>query len=384
MSKLNQDGVGDQNLPNRKDQLELIQVVREMHPFGGTSGVAWALKGAFDELGVRNNTLTLAHFGLKAGREGKNKYKDILRLLRDVLAFTFLGSFALGARQGDRVYIVHGDPIGGDIFVNHGLHRAVVASNPKILLRNPIHIFLYARESLRHRLQLYRRVVCLSAGGVDELMVHYPSIDRSRVAIIPNGVNLERFFPIERPPRTALDSFRLVFVGHEFERKGLALVIDALACLPARVTLTVVGGSELEIEAYGARAAAKGVNERVEFLGRRSDVPEILQVCDLFVLPSAVEAWGLVYIEAMACGVPVLMTPVASAQEIVGDGLGGLLIQRTVEGVKDGVLKVLSDPFLFERLRRGAIQNAAQYPWRRIGEKYVELARAVIAERSSK
>jgi UDP-glucose:(heptosyl)LPS alpha-1,3-glucosyltransferase len=366
------------------DEIEIVQVVRELHPFGGASGVAWSLKSAFDELGVRNSTLTLADFGLKAGRESKNKAQDKLRLLKDVTLFTVLGSWTMRrGRAPSRVYIVHGDPLGGDIFVNHGLHRAVVAANPKILMRNPIHPFIYAREALRHRLRLYKRIVCLSAGGVDELLAHYPHVDRSRVAAIPNGIDLTRFFPIDRPPRAATDPFRLAFVGHEFERKGLAYIIDALSQLPERVTLTVVGGSALDIEVHRAQAEAAGVSARVEFLGRRQDVPAILQASDLFVLPSAVEAWALVLLEAMACGVPVLMTPVASAQEIVGDDLGGHVIPRTVEGVRDGVLRILNDPNHFERLRQGALQKASVFPWRRIAERYLALAQAVVAERSA-
>ena len=352
--------------------LEIVPGVRRMQPHGGAGGVAHALDAAFRAQGVAARAITLDQLargradGAPRGRWGR---------ATEVVAFTLLASLAIRrARARDAVVLVHGDALGGDIFVDHGLHKALLARRPW-LLAHPLHVFIWAREELRHATRAYRRLVCFSDAAEAALHRAYPRARGAMVAQLPNGVDLERFRPDPSRMGRPLDpgDGRLVFVGHEFGRKGLRHVLDALRRLPAGVGLTVVGGGD--VASARRRAEALGVADRVELLGARRDVAEILRRCDLLVLPSAYEAWPLVALEAMASGVPVLLGDFPGAGEIVGDG--GRLAAGSGAAVAEAVQALLDDPDGFVRLRHIARERAERFAWPAIAKGYVALAEAV-------
>ena len=363
------------------DPFEIVQLVRRAGRHGGTSGVAFALQQAFDHAGVRNRTVTLQDFGPGA-RVLQALFRGRVRLLVEVVYFSLAATLWMALRGRNTVVINHGDPVGGEIFVNHGLHRALVARNPAILFRNPLHGFLFLREGWRHAMRAYDVVVCLSGGGTDELRRLHPRTRKAEVVVINNGVDAERFSPRAGYAERLPDVFRLIFVGHEFDRKGLRFVLDALQRLPEHVHLTVVGGSPGQVAAARESAAAGGVLGRVAFLGFRDDVPDLMRRADLFVLPSLSEAWPLVALEAMASGVPVLLSDIVAAPDLVGDGIGGVLIERNGEDIAREVLALLADPSRYLRLRRGAVEKASRYRWSEIARQYLHLCRTVYARRS--
>jgi len=126
----------------------------------------------------------------------------------DVVTFSVLGTLAMAFRRLTRpgeVYIVHNDVLGGHIYVNHGLHKELVAIRGRRMLLNPLHLFLFLREAVRHRLALYRTVVCLSSSGEAQLRDNY-AIGNADVRVIPNGVDLRVFHPSEPEPARELGS----------------------------------------------------------------------------------------------------------------------------------------------------------------------------------
>ncbi len=361
------------------DGLEIVQVVRRMHPHGGVGGVAYALDAAFRHRGVATRTITLDQLarvradGAPGGRWG---------CAMEVVAFTLLASLAIRrARARDAVVLVHGDALGGDIYVDHGLHKALLARRPW-LLAHPLHVFIWAREEVRHATRAYRRLVCLSGAAEAALRRAYPRARSAGVARLPNGVDLERFRPDPSRVGRPLDPSdgRLVFVGHEFGRKGLRHVLDALPRLPAGVRLTVIGGGD--VASAQRRAEALAVADRVELLGARCDVAEILRSCDLLVLPSAYEAWPLAALEAMASGVPALLGDFPGAEEIVGDG--GRVAACSGAAVAEAVQVLLGDPDGFVRLRHSARARAERFAWPAIAEGYIALAEAVRCARGGR
>jgi glycosyltransferase involved in cell wall biosynthesis len=140
-------------------------------------------------------------------------------------------------------------------------------------------------------------------------------------------------------------------------QKGHTILLDALPRVLASVpdvSVRIVGHEELstvaELRAY---AAARGVAEHVEFDGFRGDVPELLREIDLFVLPSLWEGFGLVLLEAMAAGRPIVASAVGPIPEVVLDGETGLLVPPGDPGaLAEAIVRVLSDRALAERLGR--------------------------------
>lgn len=136
-------------------------------------------------------------------------------------------------------------------------------------------------------------------------------------------------------------------VGRLTEQKGHTYLLDAFAevirALPS-ACLLVVGDGELR-SALERQATRLGLHGNVTFTGRREDVPRIMMALDVLVMPSLWEGFGLVLLEAMAAGKPVVASRVGAIPEIVADGETGLLVPpRDPESLARALLAVLYDP----------------------------------------
>ena len=163
----------------------------------------------------------------------------------------------------------------------------------------------------------------------------------------------------------------VLFVGHEFDRKGLPLLLEAIAGVPASVHLLVVGGTADMVAAAADRAYEHGLSDRVHLFGRMTDPLPAFQAADLFVLPSAYEASALVVLEALACGLPVVATPVGYAPDVIDNGVNGLLVERSVDAIRRGLMEVLSQDL--SRLSQAARASAVPHAWTTIAKRYLSL-----------
>jgi glycosyltransferase involved in cell wall biosynthesis len=355
-------------------QLRIVQVVRRMDPHGGVGGVACALDEAFRARGVAGPPITLGSLGRLRRRGGR------LSATLEILDFSWRASLAARrARRSGAVVLVHGDALGGDIFVDHGLHKALLARRPWLLF-NPLHLFIAMREELRHLLCRRTLTLALSPAGLEALRRAYPLARLGGARVAANGVDLRRFRPdpdhLARP--NAPGRLDLAFVGHEFGRKGLRHLLDAMALLPDGVRLEVVGGRPREVRRARARAERLGVCGRVAFLGVRTDVETVLRRAHLLVLPSCQEAFPLVALEAMACGAGVLLSGVPAASELVGGAEeAGRSVARSGPAIA-GVLQALAaDPEQVSRMRLHAVARAQAFGWPSVAQGYIALAEEV-------
>jgi len=180
-----------------------------------------------------------------------------------------------------------------------------------------------------------------------------------RLRTIHNGVDLSQY-PRKQQGlkafRAALgvadDAFLVCALGQICARKGLLELLEAFQRIYARAPrmhLAIVGRAVFEHEeqyrdSLLAYAAATGIQSRVHFTGERADVSEVLQGSDLLVLNSHQEPFGLVLVEAMSSGTPVLATRVGGIPEIVTDGLDGWLVERgAVAQLADKMLEMSRD-----------------------------------------
>jgi UDP-glucose:(heptosyl)LPS alpha-1,3-glucosyltransferase len=169
------------------------------------------------------------------------------------------------------------------------------------------------------------------------------------------------------------DTCVLIFVGHEFERKGLFHAISALKFLDAQTALLVVGGTREEITRAQAFAADEGVAARVTFVGISRVAEKYLRAADCLVLPSVFESWALVGLEAMACGVPALMTAVGGIPDYLADGFNGYVITREPELIAERVTRLRADGARLDQMRARCIGVARNYTWDKITDQYVTL-----------
>jgi D-inositol-3-phosphate glycosyltransferase len=164
--------------------------------------------------------------------------------------------------------------------------------------------------------------------------------DPTRIHVIPCGVNLDRFHPEDRMRsrvRLGLDTQAdiLIYVGRFAPLKGLDVLVGAMAHLKEsmlRLHLLVVGGDGPEAPSTrGLQAQIRQLNlqSHISLVGRieQSELPYYYSAADLLVLPSHYESFGLVVLEALACGTVVLATPVGAMESIIVTGLNGTIVQ---------------------------------------------------------
>jgi glycosyltransferase involved in cell wall biosynthesis len=181
---------------------------------------------------------------------------------------------------------------------------------------------------------------------------------RCQVRGIPNGVDTNRFMPggiadldDEGRKLRAGASAVVAILGHLSEVKGYPTFIEAAArIVQARpdTRFLAIGGETVGDgyrSTFEARVNALGLQDRVQFLGFRSDVPKVLRAVDVVTLPSTAEGFPLAVLEAMACGKPVIATTVGGVPEAVLEGVTGLLIQPgRPDELASAVLQLLGDP----------------------------------------
>jgi D-inositol-3-phosphate glycosyltransferase len=198
---------------------------------------------------------------------------------------------------------------------------------------------------------------------------------RARMSVVPCGVDLDLFTP-EGPKAPRGQYHRIVTVGKFAPRKGFDVVVGALPALP-KTELVIVGGSdELQMnsdaEARRLRDLADelGVADRVRLYGSvaREEMPAILRSADVVACTPSYESFGIVALEAMACGVPVVASAVGGMLDtVVHDVTGRLLEPKQPADVADAINHLLRDEFLRQSLGAAGRDRArARYSWDRI------------------
>jgi glycosyltransferase involved in cell wall biosynthesis len=180
-----------------------------------------------------------------------------------------------------------------------------------------------------------------------------------KVRLVPNGIDLARFVPRAPSPvlRAALgvpsSSPLVLSIGRFVAEKGHRHLLEAAARIERTrpgVHWVLVGAGELEA-ALSREAQALGLASQVHFTGWRDDVPDVLAVADVFVLPSVNEGFGRVVVAAMAMARPVVATAVGGVPEIVRDGETGVLVPASdPRALADTVRSLLDDPARAARL----------------------------------
>jgi N-acetyl-alpha-D-glucosaminyl L-malate synthase BshA len=196
------------------------------------------------------------------------------------------------------------------------------------------------------------------------------------IRVIPNFVDLDKYRRDAYPcHRSKLANEGDSIVTHISNFRSVKRVDDVVRIfsriarrIPARLLL--VGDGPDRVKAHEV-AEAEGVVDRVLFLGKQNSVAELLSCTDLFLLPSETEAFGLVALEAMACGVPVIATCTGGLSEVVDDGLSGYLAPvGDVEAMADAGIGLLTDAAAWQSFSARARQGAERFSADRVVSLY--------------
>ena len=209
------------------------------------------------------------------------------------------------------------------------------------------------------------------------------------VEVITPGVDRAYFSPGSRAgARSALGLAShpvLLFVGRIQPLKGVDVAVETLAALSHRdAVLLIVGGAsgmagDLELAHVVALAERLGVSDRVKFIAPQPHhlLSTYYRAADVVLVPSRSESFGLVALEASACGTPVVATAVGGLLSLVEDGVNGFLVpDRDVDLFARRVTEVLDDSHLAQRLSSQAVLRSSRYSWQHAAMRM----RRVVAE----
>lgn len=225
-------------------------------------------------------------------------------------------------------------------------------------------------KRINHEVEIARRADEVIATCTDEVFeLVRLGADRRRISVVPCGVDLTTFCPDGPAEPRASGRHRLVVISRLVERKGIADVIVAMRSLPD-TELIIAGGparQSLDRDPEGARllrlAAEAGVRARVDFRGglARADVPPLMRSADAVVSVPWYEPFGIVPVEAMACGVPVIGAAVGGLIDTIVDGETGFHVPpRDAKRLAKVLRMVLDDPALRKRLGTAGAKRAAE------------------------
>ena len=244
--------------------------------------------------------------------------------------------------------------------------------------REPAHRIQGEREVARAT----DRVICASEGE-KEMLVSLYGVPSHRISVVPCGVDTERFRPMSRSRvrRTlglAADEPIVLFVGRIERLKGIDVLLRAAAQMQDTFRLLVVGGDEKDAarkRELTALARDLGIGEKVSFLDAvpHDRLAHYYNAADICVVPSYYESFGLVALEAMACGVPVIASRVGGLKETVQDGRTGYLVPwHCPEPFAERLELLLSNESLRRSLGREARAAAERFRWSNVAAR-VEL-----------
>jgi glycogen synthase len=229
------------------------------------------------------------------------------------------------------------------------------------------------------------RVIAVSAQMRADILAHF-RVDPDRVVVLHNGVDAEAFARTVRREALARHRVRepyVLFVGRISEQKGIFPLLEAVRALPADVELVLCASSPDTPELLARLEAAVAGRARVRWINAMLPVDEVVQLYShaaAFVCPSIYEPFGLINLEAMACGTPVIATRVGGIPEVVVDGETGWLVEPgDPAALAEALGRALADP---ERGRRmgeaGRRRVEAHFTWERIAERTLDVYRQAI------
>jgi starch synthase len=255
-------------------------------------------------------------------------------------------------------------------------------------------------------------VIAVSQSMADDLLAAYPSVDPAKVKVVHNGIDPEEFFPdpgtagLERQGVDPAVPY-VLFVGRVTRQKGITYLLDAASLFDPEAQVVFCAGAadtpeiESEVRAQVERLSRqrKGIFWTEEMLPRR-ELVQLFSHASVFVCPSIYEPFGLINVEAMSCGVPVVASAVGGIPEIILDGETGLLVpfepsgdhfgtpahpEEFAAGIAERVNRLLGSPATAERYGAAGRERAlSEFTWAAVAAKTVGVYEEALARRRAR
>jgi len=356
-------------------KLKLAIVRQRYNPYGGAERFIARALPALERAGAQVTLICRKADGWGARRVLRVDPFYVGALWRD-------WSFARAARaawrrEGFDLVQSHERIPGCDVYrAGDGVHRRWLELRTRVaslferigMAINPYHRYVCRAERRLFEHPRLRAVICNSRMVADEIRRGF-RIAPEKLHVVYSGVDLEHFHPRHREalrgatraeigchPRDTL----FLFVGAGFARKGLGAAIEALKLAKQRAYWLLVVGTDREAARFKAQAASLG--DRVRFLGGREDVRPLYAAADCLILPSRYDPFPNTVLEALAMGLPVIVSNHAGAAEIIGRGVNGWVCEPDDP---TGIADLMHEADA--AIRRGELPTAARATAERYG-----------------
>jgi len=232
-----------------------------------------------------------------------------------------------------------------------------------------------------------RRIIAVSQRVKGEIEGAY-SVAPQRIVVIPNGVDAETFHPRHRAGSrmlvrerlgVTLDQFLVLFVGGDYRLKGLAALLEAARRVARAIRVLAVGVRP--DAALVQLVREKDLQRMVTFLGNTTDVASLYAAADCFALPTRYDTFSLATLEAMASGLPVIVSRAAGVSELLSPGRDSLILEdpNDVDALTQGLERLVQDEGLRSRLGVEARKTAERCSWDDVVTRTVAVYREALA-----
>lgn len=227
-------------------------------------------------------------------------------------------------------------------------------------------------ERLDEEIRLADAVLVGSGYVADSFVAE--GVERSKMRVVPYGVDLQTFTPVPPGARDRSDQFNVIYAGQLTQRKGIAYLLRGYRQFARQDShLTLVGSI------VGSDAPLRPFADLFEHIPHqtRPALAKRYRQSDVFVLPTLIEGMPLVVLEAMACGLPVIVTANGPAG-IVRDGIDGFVIpERDANAISDRLDRLYRDPDMRDEMGRQASQRAREFGWDAYSSNALDVMREV-------
>lgn len=242
---------------------------------------------------------------------------------------------------------------------------------------NPYHWLILAIERKIFKGKKYKKIIAISEMVKKDIVDNY-GVNPDDIVVIYNAIDCEKFsrnekekFRNEIRQRLNIDrnDFVVLFVGSGFERKGVRYLIESVEKVAYPLTVLIVGkGNPEKYKRYIK-------NQNIIFTGAQREIEKFYAASDLFVFPSMYEPFGLVVLEAMASGLPVITTRLTGASEIIVHGKTGFVVEvpENTEEIAKYISILIRNHEIYTEISRNALLAAHQFTIRNVFEKIEQI-----------